>query len=118
MTDSVGVIPNDNPTVAMAEDVSKRQVKNGRSSIVLKAKAPPNERHRYKKNMAPAAFTASSITLLPKHWASPFLLNTAKAESTRTAIVVVFIPPAVDPGDPPTSINNTVIASPDSDIAL
>ena len=36
-TDSAGVIPNDKPTVAMAEEVSKRQVKNGRFSIVLKA---------------------------------------------------------------------------------
>ena len=110
-----GVIPKDRPTVPMAEDVSKRQVKKGRSSMALKAKAPLKDRNRYKKNIAPAAFTASSITLLPKHSASPFLLKTAKAERIRTAIVVVFIPPAVDPGDPPISIRKTLMACPDWD---
>ncbi len=33
-------------------------------------------------------------------------------ERNRMAIVVVFIPPAVDPGDPPTSIRKIIIIIP------
>ena len=111
----VGVRPMDRPTVPMAEEVSKRQERKGKLSIALKTKAPPRDRNKYRKNMAPAAFTASSITRLPKHSASPLRLKTANAERIRTAMVVVFIPPAVDPGEPPISINNTVMAEPDSE---
>ena len=55
------------------------------------------------------------MTLLPKHSVSSFLRKTAMEESTSTAIVVVFIPPAVDPGDPPISIRKTLMACPDWD---
>ena len=52
-----------------------------------------------------------------KHCTSFLRLNTVIAESNRTAKVVVFIPPAVEPGEPPISIRMTIMAVPDSSIA-
>ena len=62
-----------------------------------------------------AAFRiASSFTLRPKKCVCSLRLNTEIAVENRTARVVVFIPPAVDPGEPPMSINIIVIAVPAS----
>ena len=41
-----------------------------------------------------------------------------KAEENRTAIVVVFIPPAVDPGEPPINIRIIIRYNPVSLIAV
>ena len=38
--------------------------------------------------------------------------NTDSAYETKTAMVVVFIPPAVEPGEPPMSINNVISIRP------
>jgi CheY-like chemotaxis protein len=72
---------------------------------------------RYINKTAPALRTASSDILLLKHCTSFLRLNTVIAESNRTAKVVVFIPPAVEPGEPPISIRITIMAVPDSSIA-
>ena len=41
-----------------------------------------------------------------------FCLKTANEEANKTRMVVVFIPPAVEPGDAPISISKIIIASP------
>ena len=46
---------------------------------------------------------------LPKNLVSSRRLNTDIADEIRTAKVVVFIPPAVDPGEPPVSIRISII---------
>ena len=47
-----------------------------------------------------------------------FLRQTENAFKIRTASVVVFIPPAVEPGEPPTSISRIIIALEDSVMAV
>ena len=43
-----------------------------------------------------------------------FLRKTANAAASSTASVVVFMPPAVEPGEPPTSMQTIIIAWPGS----
>ena len=70
----------------------------------------------YKKNTATACFIVSSAILLLNAEASPRLLKTDIDVMITTANVVIFMPPAVDPGAPPTSISPVIIAMPVSDI--
>ena len=43
-----------------------------------------------------------------------FSLKTARADENKTAMVVVLIPPAVEPGEPPVIINIIIIKTPAS----
>ena len=61
-------------------------------------------------NRAVALCTASSWMRRPKQWAVSRRRNTAAVVSSSTASVVVLKPPAVEPGEPPTSIKNIVIS--------
>ena len=64
-----------------------------------------------------AAFlTTDSSILLRKILVSFRILKAEIEVNTKTAIVVVFIPPAVEPGDPPIIISIMIIARPDSDM--
>ena len=110
-------MPSDSPTVPIAELVSNRQVSSGRSSTLLIMTPLVKNNTRYINKTAPALRTASSDILLLKHCTSFLRLNTVIAESNRTAKVVVFIPPAVEPGEPPISIRMIIMAVPDSSIA-
>ena len=98
------VMPSDSPTVPIAELVSNRQVSSGRFSTLLIMTPLVKNNTRYINKTAPALRTVSSDILLLKHCTSFLRLNTVIAESNRTAKVVVFIPPAVEPGEPPISI--------------
>ena len=60
--------------------------------------------------MVAALFTVSSDMRRLKKCVFSFLRNTDSADETKTAIVVVFIPPAVEPGEPPASISNIIKA--------
>ena len=111
------VMPSDSPTVPIAELVSNRQVSSGRFSTLLIMTPLVKNNTRYINKTAPALRTVSSDILLLKHCTSFLRLNTVIAESNRTAKVVVFIPPAVEPGEPPISIRMTIMAVPDSSIA-
>ena len=106
------VIPSVKPTVPMAEAVSKRQLKRGKFSIWLIINPPVRNKIIYMIKMVAEFLTISSDILLPK--ARVFLRwrNTANADITITAIVVVFIPPAVEPGEPPISISISITDSP------
>ena len=67
--------------------------------------APERKRTIYISKIAAAFLIVASSMRLPKHSMLSFLLKTETAENSKTAIVVVFIPPAVEPGEPPISIN-------------
>ena len=69
-------------------------------------------------NIAEAVLTVSSSTRRFISSALSFFLNTEKAEENKTAIVVVFIPPAVEPGEPPISIRIIIRYNPVSLIAV
>ena len=73
---------------------------------------PPRNRTRYISRIVAAFLITLSGTRLRKKCAESFLRNTDKAEENRTAMVVVFIPPAVEPGEPPISIRMIISISP------
>ena len=110
------VIPRVRPTVPIAEPVSNKQVSRGKFSNLLIKMPLDRNKNIYINKIAPALRTASSGILLPKHSTSFFLENTEMAARKITAKVVVFIPPAVDPGEPPISIRSIIIKTPDSSI--
>ena len=112
------VMPSDSPTVPIAELVSNRQVSSGRFSTLLIMTPLVKNNTRYINKTAPALRTVSSDILLLKHCTSFLRLNTVIAESNRTAKVVVFIPPAVEPGEPPISIRIIIIITDACFIAL
>ena len=60
--------------------------------------------------MVAAFFITWYSSLRPKAPAFSWLRNVAIAFKIRTVNVVVFIPPAVEPGEPPISINNIITA--------
>ena len=109
---SPGVIPRVSPTVPTAEAVSNRQATSGRLSSRLMARPLMKNRSTYIITMAAALRTASSPIFRPKHVVSSFLRNTDSTVRTMTATVVVFRPPAVDPGDPPMSMHRIMTACP------
>ena len=66
---------------------------------------PPSTNNvTYIKNIVIAFLTVSSSILRFISSALSFFLNTDIADETNTATVVVFIPPAVEPGEPPINI--------------
>ena len=109
---SCGVIPKDKPTVPIAEAVSNRQVRIGRSSILLMSKPPVKNRIRYIIKIVEACATVSFDTRLLKKHGFYIRRKTAMAFASRTATVVVFMPPAVDPGEPPISIKSVMTDCP------
>ena len=111
------VMPSVSPTVPIAELVSNRQVSSGRFSTLLIMIPLVKNNTRYINKTAPALQTVSFDILLLKHCTSFLRLNTVIAEGNRTAKVAVFIPPAVEPGEPPISIRMIIMAVPDSSIA-
>lgn len=98
-------MPSDRPTVPIADAVSNKHGRRGMFSMRLIIVPQPINIMIYIKNTVAAFLTASSGMRLLYKWACSFLLKTENAEDIRTAIVVVFMPPAVEPGEPPISIN-------------
>ena len=107
---SSGVIPRVRPTVPTAEAASYRQSKSGRPSYTLIAIPPPKNKAKYNMAIVAAFFITWYSSLRPKAPAFSWLRNVAIAFKISTEKVVVFIPPAVDPGEPPISINNIITA--------
>lgn len=102
------VIPSESPTVPIADAVSKSAGRMGIHSTRLIIIAPNVKRNVYIRNIVAAIRTAPPEILRLKSWVFSFLRNTDMAEENNTAMVVVFIPPAVEPGDPPMSISTMV----------
>ena len=111
-------MPRVNPTVPIADAVSYKQVSNGRLSIRLIKNPPVRNRMTYIIRIVAAFLIVSSFTLRPKKCVCSLRLNTEIAVENKTASVVVFIPPAVEPGEPPISISMIVIAVPVSLISV
>ena len=111
------MIPFDSPTVPIADAVSNKQVPTGIFSTILITAAAIAGRVRYIMKSVAACLTILSSILLPNSCTLFFLRNTEEAFAASTARVVVFIPPAVDPGDPPISINAimSMVPAPDRD---
>ncbi|MFR1310476.1 MAG: hypothetical protein ACLSCO_17420 [Gallintestinimicrobium sp.] len=85
-----------NPTVPTADAVSYRQTDSGRFSYALIKTAPPKNSIKYiVKGMVAAVLTALQSTLRPGkigHYRAG--VKVAVALASRTASVVVFMPPA------------------------
>ena len=111
------MIPSVSPTVPIADAVSNRQVMSGRDSTVLMTIAPMTNRERYRAKMVDAILTVWSLIRLEKAEDSSRCRNVPRALRTSTAIVVVFMPPAVEPGEPPISIRMMLINFPESENA-
>ena len=105
-----GVMPNVRPTVATAEAVSYKQTDIGSCSAVAMTKAPRKNSVKYIPAMVAAFLTAEPSMRRPKNSASSLRRKVAHILASRTANVVVFMPPAVEPGEPPNSIRTTINA--------
>ena len=109
---SPGVIPSVRPTVPTAEALSNRHVSSGSFSTALMTIPPERNRVIYSRNTVTAFFTVSSAMRRPKKRPFSCRWKIAAAQATSTASVVVFMPPAVEPGEPPTSIRSPVSSRP------
>ena len=78
------------------------------SSTQQMAIPPSRNSPRYIIRTAAALRSVSVGRRRPKHWRSARRRNTARAASTNTARVVTLNPPAVEPGEPPTSISSVI----------
>ena len=78
----------------------------------------PKNSMRYMLKIVAAVLTAPEPTLRPKNCGLSRRRKVATALASRTAKVVVFIPPAVEPGEPPTSISKIIMARDASVIAV
>ena len=65
-------------------------------------------------NTATAFLIISESILLAKKCVCSLLANTEIIVPARTASVVIFMPPAVDPGAPPVSMSMIITATPSS----
>ena len=108
----LGVIPSVSPTVPTAEAVSNRQVSIGSPSVRMITNAPKKNSTRYMSRIVDAFLTTASSIRRPKKWVCSFRQNVEIAVAERTAMVVVFIPPAVEPGLPPISMSKMMIYCP------
>ena len=106
--ESSGVIPSVRPTVAAAETVSNRTDSTGRLSIAEIMIVALSTSTRYIIKMQDAALAMSSSSLRPKHSIFFLCLKVEITLSTSTAAVVIFIPPAVEPVEPPISIRQII----------
>ena len=73
---------------------------------------PARNSVRYMVRMVAALRTVSSGMRRPKKCVCFLRRKTETAVETSTASVVVFMPPAVEPGEPPTSISRMTMARP------
>ena len=97
------------PTVPVAENISIKISDNDRpGSNPDITKALTAESSKLIKNTVLAFLIESSSILLPKIFKPLLLRNADQIYKSITIMVVVLIPPAVDPGLPPTNINITV----------
>ena len=84
----------------------------GRFSMRLMTMPPSRNSTRYISKTAMAFFTVSSAIRRPKNRPFSRLRKTATVQASSTAMVVVFMPPAVEPGLPPMSMSPMVMVWP------
>ena len=105
---SVGVIPFDKPTVPIAETVSKITFEILVSSNVAISIIETITADIYKRNIAEACFKVSFGIERLKISGWVLWRAVARVDTKRTATVVIFIPPAVEPEPPPINISIVV----------
>ena len=101
---SPGVKPVERPTVPKAEVVSKRRFKKGSFSIISRKKVTLIIKNKLRVIMGIVLSVLSGFTVRLKKLTSPLEGNLEIRFLKKIATVVVFIPPAVEPGDPPINI--------------
>ena len=99
-----GVIPFVKPTVATADATSNIESKREMPSMRLIETVPRIKKVIYITKIVAADKTVSSGMVLFRHSVFFFFLNTENRFANKTAIVFIFIPPAVEPDAPPISI--------------
>ena len=102
---SVAVKFLERPTVAVALTVSYTASRAEALLVAIKSTVEMAQIVRKVTATATAFFIDSSETRRPNRVALLLFLMVANAEQTRTAMVTVFMPPAVPTGEPPISIN-------------
>ena len=114
---SEGVIPTVTPTVAIADTVSHRVSTRGKFSIAEITTDTLQVISRYIINTQEAVLVICSSILRPN--ASTFFLRkkVVKILMHSTQKVVVLIPPAVEPGEPPINIRQVMTKMPASVIS-
>lgn len=108
------VTPSVSPAVPSAEPVSNRQVISGSCSIRQTAMPDDKNSTRYMKSIAPAERTMSEGIRRLKHSTSFLRRYTLSAARKSTATVETFIPPAVEPEQPPVSMRAISASTPAS----
>ena len=107
-----------NPTVPKAEKTSKAMVGNpkfgvcGILSVIDNKKIATKHNVKVRKNNVKARDTADSLIVRPKTSARLRPFNKLRILMIKTANVVVFNPPAVDPEVPPIYIKIIVSIKP------
>ena len=101
---SVAVKFLERPTVAVALTVSYTASRADALLVAIKSMVDVAQIVRNITTTATAFFIDSSETRRPNKVALFLLRIVANAEQMRTAMVTVFIPPAVPTGEPPISI--------------
>ena len=101
---SVAVRFLERPTVAVALTVSYTASMTEALLVAIKSKVDVAQIVRNITTTATAFFIDSSEMRRPNSVVAFLFLIVANAEQTRTAIVTVFIPPAVPTGEPPINI--------------
>ena len=104
-----GVIPIDKPTVPKAENVSKAIVKKSAFSKMLNKSIPVNTIVNDKTMTDSALRAMSRLTFLLNKVRFSRLRISVTTIKTTNAKVVVLIPPAVPPGEPPINIKAIII---------
>ena len=92
------------PTVAVALTVSYTTSRASALLVAIKRTVEVAHIARNVTTTATAFFTAISEIQRPSRFALFLFLTVANAEQIRTAMVTVFMPPAVPTGEPPISI--------------
>ena len=113
-----GVNPKEQPTVAIADTVSNNAVIIGIPSTAETTTADTVVPKMYIMNTQDAVLVIFSSIRRPNASTFFFLKNTVKMLRHKIQNVVVFIPPAVDPVDPPMYIRQIITNLPGSDMAL
>lgn len=101
---SPGVKPVESPTVPKAEVVSKSRFKKGPGWVISRKKVIVIIKNKLRVIMGIVLSVLSGFTARLKKLTEPLEVNLEIIFLKKIAAVVVFIPPAVEPGDPPMNI--------------
>ena len=105
-------MPAERPTVAMADTDSKSEFRKSAFSTREMIVPTVRDRERYNVKIHNTFLETWSSSLLPNTSVDFLFLNVVMTDNKSTAKVVVLIPPAVEPGEPPIIISTNIINRP------